>query len=239
MKAGTGYTDMHSHILPGMDDGARDIHQALEMLRIAGEEGIETIYATPHFMPGKGCPDRESILKALKSLRKAAETEGLRVSLRCGAEYYFRQEVLELMEAERIVPLEGTDCVLTEFGPCEEGKYIRRAVCDILDRGYIPVIAHVERYGSLMKNGYEDIREMRRIGALIQINTGSVTGAYGSRAKRNTRLLLRENLADLLGTDAHSDGKRAPRIKNCADYLYRKLDRGYAERLLYGSLLRN
>lgn len=239
MKAGAGYTDVHSHILPGMDDGARDISQALEMLRIAREEDIGTMYATPHFMPGKGCPDRDGIRKALENLRRAAEAEGLQLSLRCGAEYYFRQEVLELMETDGIVPLEGTDCVLTEFGPCEEGKYIRRAVCGILDRGYIPVIAHVERYAALMKKGYEDIREMRRMGALIQINAGSVTGDYGGRAKRDTRMLLREGLGDLLGTDAHSHGKRAPRIQKCADYLYRKLDRGYAERLLFGSALRN
>lgn len=237
MKGGVGFTDVHSHILPGMDDGAVDIRQSLEMLRIAGREGIGIIYATPHFMPGKGCPDREKIWKRLEKLRRAAETEGLHISLRCGAEYYFRQEVLELMEAGEIVPLEGTDCVLTEFGLWEEEKYIRRAVCDILDRGYIPVIAHVERYGSLMKKRYEAIREMRRLGALIQVNTGSVTGAYGGRAKHHTRALLKEKLADILGTDAHSDGKRAPRMKCCAEYLCRKTDREYAGQLLYGKML--
>lgn len=238
MKDGAGFTDMHSHVLPGLDDGAKSMRQSLDMLRIARDEGIETIYATPHFMPGKGCPDRDTISRELEKLREAASDEGLTVRLRHGAEYFFRQEVLSLLETDGIVPLEGTECVLTEFAPWEEERYIRRALCDILDRGFIPVIAHVERYGSLMKKNYESIREMRRLGALLQINTGSVMGVFGGRAKHDTRALLKEGLVDLLGTDAHSDGKRAPRITQCAAYLYRKLDRKYAERLLYGEALR-
>ncbi|MCM1558904.1 MAG: hypothetical protein NC123_05095 [Butyrivibrio sp.] len=237
MKGGLGYTDMHSHVLPGLDDGAVNIRQSLNMLRIAREEGIETIYATPHFMPGKGCPDRDTILESLDGLKEAAGKEGLAVNLKYGAEYYFRQEVLRLLETDRAVPLEGTDCILTEFDPWEEERYIRRALCDILDRGYVPVAAHVERYGALMKKDFGFIREMRSLGVLIQINTGSVTGVFGGRAKHDTRALLKRELVDLLGTDAHSDRKRAPRIKSCADYLYRKLEREYAEHLLYGRAL--
>ena len=85
-----GYIDIHSHVLPGLDDGSQSMEQSLAMLRIACEQGIETIVATPHNMPGKGRPDRERVEEEVRRLQKAAVERGIPVRLSQGCEYYYR-----------------------------------------------------------------------------------------------------------------------------------------------------
>lgn len=232
-----GYIDVHSHILPGMDDGSRSMEQSIEMLRIAWEEGTEVIIATPHNMPGKGCPNRGLVKNAVEKLKSAAHNAGLPIIILMGTEYFYRQEVLEILEREEGITLAGTDCVLIEFDPGADKKYIRNAAREILSLGYTPVIAHVERYMKLMEKNFESISEMRKMGAMIQVNAGSITGDNGWKTKHFTRALLKAGLVDLLGSDAHSDGHRAPRMKKCAEYVTRKLDLKYAEYLLNAKAL--
>ncbi len=229
--------DVHSHILPALDDGSRCMEQSLKMLRIACEEGIRAMIATPHNMPGKGSADRETVEDSLAELRDEAAKSGIFLKLFPGMEYFFRQEVLDILEKGEGITLAGTDCVLVEFDPYEEKKYIRNAVRDILALEYIPVLAHVERYAGLMEKDREAVRELRAMGALIQVNCGSVTGDFGRAAKRDTRALLKEGLVDLVGTDAHSDGHRAPRMRECAAYIRRKYGEGYARALLSAKAL--
>lgn len=226
------YVDMHSHILPKLDDGSRSMEQSLAMLEIAWEEGIETIIATPHNMPGKGCPSRESLQKRQAQLMEMAAQEGFPVEIRLGTEYFFRQEVVELMEQEEIITLDGSGIMLVEFDPLTERSYIINAVKEILGRGYTPMLAHVERYASLMEKKFQTLSELRKMGALLQINCGSVIGDFGRHAKKHTRELLKMKLVACVGTDAHSDGKRSPRMKKCASYLYKKCGEEYAEYLL-------
>lgn len=232
-----GYIDIHSHILPGMDDGSKNMEQSLEMLKIACEEGVETIIATPHNMPGKGCPDREVVAGKVEQLKAAAKEAGLTIEILMGTEYYYREDILEILEQERGITMAGTDKVLIEFEPTTEKKYIRNAVRELLSMGYKPIVAHVERYMKLMDKRFESIIELRKMGALIQVNSGSVAGDNGWKTKRATRALLKAGLVDLLGSDAHSTGRRAPRMKACADYVNRKLDKKYAGYLLHAKAL--
>lgn len=229
--------DIHSHILPGLDDGSRSMEQSLEMLRIAYAEGIDTMIATPHNMPGKGCPSRETVERKLDRLAEEAAKEGIPVELLMGTEYFFRQEVLEILEQGQGILLGNTDCVLVEFNPGEEKRYIVNGIAQIMELDYVPVIAHVERYMSLMEKDFETIREMRARGALIQVNCGSVIGDFGSKAKKHTRELLKKGLVDLIGTDAHSDGHRAPRMRACAKYIEKRCTPRYADRLLQAEAL--
>lgn len=227
-----GYIDVHSHILPGMDDGSRNREQSLRMLEIACKEGITIMIATPHNMPGKGCPGRETVERKCEQLQEAAGEAGLTITILMGTEYFYREEILELLEEGRGITLAGTDRVLIEFDPGADKIYIRNAVREILSLGYVPVIAHVERYMHLMEKGFGAISEMRKMGALIQVNSASVTGDNGFKTKQAVRALLKMRLVDLIGTDAHSDGRRSPGMKDCADYLQKKLDPEYASYLL-------
>ena len=227
-----GYIDVHSHILPNLDDGAESIEQSIEMLRIATEEGITKIIATPHNMPGKGCHAREILQESLCLLREAAGKVGIHMELFLGTEYFYREEVQVLLEQEEAVTMADSQCVLLEFYPSEDVSYIRNAVRDVFSAGYRPVIAHVERYEQLMKKK-EEIKTIKNMGALLQVNASSVIGDNGLFCKRNVKWLLKERLVDFVATDAHSAGHRAPRMEKCAVYLYKKYGTEYADELLF------
>lgn len=229
-----GFIDIHSHILPNMDDGSHSVHQSLEMLRIAGNQGITTMIATPHNMPGKGCPSTALVHESVERLQEIALQEGIPIEIIPGTEYYYREEVLELFEQEEGITLGDSCCVLVEFDPMAERIYVRNALRNILATGYRPVIAHVERYVKVM----EDISvlwELKKMGVLIQINAASVVGDNGRQAKKDTKRLLKEHLVDFAATDAHSDGRRAPLLEKCADILYKKYGGNYADALLFGN----
>lgn len=228
------YIDVHSHILPNMDDGSRSMLQSLEMLRIAYAEGITTIIATPHNMPGKGCPKTETVYRKVEELQEIAEEENIPVQILCGTEYFYREEVLEILEEDRGITMANSNCVLVEFDPMAERGYIRNALRNILSQGYKPVIAHVERYAKLMEDK-SFVKDIKLMGALVQINAASITGDNGRQAKKDTKKLLKEQLVDFVGTDAHSDGRRAPRMEKCAYILRKKYGEEYADALLFAN----
>lgn len=228
------YIDIHSHILPRMDDGSRSMEQSLQMLRIACEEGISTMIATPHNMPGKGCPEPEVVYRKVQELREMAAQENIPIDILCGTEYYYREEVLEFFEEERGITMSDSECVLVEFEPMVERKYVRNALRDFLALGYTPIIAHVERYAKVMEK-QDFVKELRLMGALVQVNAASVTGDNGWHTKQVVKKLLKERLVDFIGTDAHSDGRRAPRMEKCASILYKKYGKDYADALLFGN----
>lgn len=227
-----GFVDMHSHILPGLDDGSKSMEQSLKMLEIARQEGISVIIATPHNMPGKGRPTREKLEERLSELRRVAKQEGIDIDIYLGTEYYYREEVSEIFDREEAVTMADSECVLLEFNPPEEKGYIYNAARETYSCGYTPIVAHVERYEQLMKKP-EYVRTLKDMGALIQVNASSVIGENGHHTKRDVKKLLKAGLVDFVSTDAHSDGHRAPRMEKCAAYLYKKYGADYADRLLY------
>ena len=227
-----GYIDIHTHILPGLDDGSRDMEQSLTMLQIAYEEGITDIIATPHNMPGKGRASRKTIDEQIRKLQLMADRCHIPIHIWMGTEYYYCEKVLRKLENENIITLGVSEYVLIEFNPLEEKSYIRNAVNAIYGTGYIPIIAHVERYIQLMKD-IRAVEDLRKLGARIQVNASSVTGKNGFRIRLYTEKLLQKNMVDFIATDAHSDGHRAPCLKNCADILKKKYGTEYTEQLLY------
>lgn len=229
--------DVHSHIIPAIDDGSASMEESLAMLKIAYDEGIRTMIATPHNMPGKGCPSKAKVLKELEDLRETAESEGIKINLLPGTEYFYREEVLELFEENEIIPLADSRCVLVEFDTGVGRTYVKNAIREILAQDFIPVVAHVERYERLMMKKQETVKELRDMGALIQVNCGSIMGNLGFKTKWNTRAMLDKGWVDLLGTDAHSSRHRAPRMQECAKYLKKKYDPKYCKRLLMAEAL--
>ncbi|MGN0424705.1 MAG: CpsB/CapC family capsule biosynthesis tyrosine phosphatase [Acetatifactor sp.] len=229
--------DVHSHILPALDDGSKSMEESLEMLRIAYDEGIRTMIATPHNMPGKGCPDREKVEKRLSDLRTAAASAGIRMKILLGTEYFYRSDLLEEFEEGRVITMNDTRYVLIEFDLGVNRTYAKNAVREIMALDYRPVIAHVERYPALMERKAEAVKELRAMGALIQVNSGSVIGNIGFKVKQSVKYLLQNGLVDLIGSDAHSSRHRAPRMKECAKYLRKKYNEDYCEHLLTAAAL--
>ncbi|MDO4284548.1 MAG: hypothetical protein Q4C60_04345 [Eubacteriales bacterium] len=230
-----GFIDMHCHILPAMDDGSPDMETSLSMARIAAREGIAAMICTPHNMPGKGRPSLRMIQERIDRLGERLEEEGIPIRLYPGCEHFYRSSVQEQLEAGRIVTLNGTRFVLVEFDPGAQKAYVVNALQAILGEDYTPVLAHVERYPALADRSLDTIGGLREQGVLIQVNCGSLMGDFGLRTKWLTRKLAREELIDFVATDAHSAGRRAPRMRDCAEWLYKACGRAYADRLLFGA----
>lgn len=229
------YIDMHSHILPAMDDGSKSMEMTLAMLRIAQQEGIGIIYATPHCMPGKGHPTQEKVETRIGQVFEAAREEGISVELRKGTEYYYVEDMLDWLEEGKIITLGDSQCVLVEFEPIAEATYIRNAVREILGFNYRPVLAHVERYPSLAKNNFSTLKEMKELGALVQINCDSVTSAGSWNTKKMVKSLLKQEMVDFVSTDSHRDQGRAPYMEKCAAVLNKKYGEDYARALTGGN----
>ena len=233
-----GYIDIHSHILPQMDDGSQSMEQSLEMLRIAESEGITEIFATPHYKSGRLRADSREVSKALQRLQKAAVEEGLEIQLYPGTEIYYRSELEDKLDNGELHTMNGSNYVLVEFSPLEDYSYIRNAMDDILSMGYQPILAHVERYQCMLKDK-KRVSELRDMGCGIQANAGSITGDFGFTAKHFLWKLLKEELIDYIGTDAHNADKRKPTMQKCADMLYKKCGQEYADALLFGNAVKD
>lgn len=227
--------DVHSHILPGIDDGSKNLEQSIHMLEIAVQEGIDTIIATPHNMPGKGKASADAIKEAVTALQHEADKLPLPIRVLPGCELFYREEALELLEAEAIPTLNGSLYVLVEFDVMAEKQYIVNGLREIIGLGYTPVVAHVERYASLTEKNFTTIRDLRKMGVLIQVNADTVLGKLGTALRKYAKQMLKEQLVDFIGTDAHSDRTRAPRVQECLPILYKWCSEEYVRALICGN----
>lgn len=226
--------DIHSHILPGVDDGSKSMEMSQEMLDIAYEEGIGIMFATPHHMPEGRNVSPKGIEERVAKLQEYADAKKYDLTILPGNEIYYHSDAPDMLEEGKICTLAGTSYVLVEFAPMDESRYIRNSLAELQNMGYDPIIAHVERYMSLCKPPFDKIEQLREMGILIQINATSIMGGFGKPTKALVEKLLKKQLVDFIGTDAHrNEGNRAPRMTECAEYLSKKYDARYVEKILY------
>ena len=227
-----GFIDLHSHILPALDDGARDMKKTREMLQIAYEEGIREIIATPHFFASQKSASVEQIKETIVRVQEEMEDWGFSIKLYPGNEIYYRSEVAELLEEGEIATLADSQYVLVEFDPRTEYSYLRDGILKLDSFGYIPILAHTERYECLFEKK-ERLQRVKDHGGLIQVNASSFQRGIFDEMGKRARYIMKNGFLDFVGTDAHSTGKRSPRIKETASYLYKKLGREKAEEILF------
>lgn len=230
--------DIHCHVLPGLDDGAQSMEETLEMLQIAAKEGITHMVCTPHFKYGRKNASPETVQKRFAEVVTEAKKAGCNILFYLGNEMHYFSDFDAVIEERRIFSMNNSDFLLVEFSPNEPYRYIRNALDEVLGTGYHPILAHIERYECMLSHP-EYAGELQKMGVRIQINASSVAGEVGWRIKRYTRRLIKEGLADYIATDAHSCSRRAPHIKKCRDYLYKKTDRRYADALLFENARRD
>lgn len=230
---GQSVVDMHCHILPELDDGARFMKETIMMLKEAQEQGIKAIVATPHFKDGAPNATKEEINKKIFEVLKKSYDKNINVKLFPGNEIMYYDDVPDLLEKNQIFTLNESEFVLVEFLPNHPFHYIIDALYDIVDTGFIPVLAHIERYAAIL-NDYSKVRDIVHAGARIQVNYGSVVGTYGHEAKTFTNKLLKEQKVDYIGTDAHrAEGNRTVKIEDSLRFLYKKYPEEYVEAITY------
>ncbi len=230
----TAIIDMHSHILPGLDDGASDIQESIMMLRQAHRQGITEVVATPHHSGQYQniCPDR--IRTMCRRLQERAQAElKAEMTIWPGQEIMYSEEALSMLDQGNLLTIADSRYVLVEFMPTAPYSYIFRAVKDMILAGYRPILAHAERYQALRENGR--LEELKGQGASIQLNFRSIGGGWYHQTTRWCRKMLRNGIADFLGTDMHNTRGRGPETENAAAWMERELDSRYRESVLMGN----
>ena len=162
-RVNMGYVDIHSHVLPYMDDGSQDMETTMDMLRIAEAEGISDIIVTPHYKSGRFKGDSAQMHKLLESVRERIYEAEMQINLYPGNEIFYRSELEERLETGELSTMNRSSYVLVEFSPMEDFLYIRNAMEDIFSMGYIPILAHLERY-QCMHMKQERLRELKNKG---------------------------------------------------------------------------
>ncbi|MCM1282936.1 MAG: hypothetical protein NC180_01075 [Muribaculaceae bacterium] len=221
--------DIHCHLLYGVDDGARTKEEALQMLRIAGQQEITAIILTPHYRHGMFSHPNETIEAHFLELKPEAEQLGITLAL--GTEYHVNSQIEEALASRRCRTLAGSRYVLSEYSHDSEYSYIYQMTEELTRHGYIPVLAHVERYACLMQN-ISLAEELRRLGAWIQLNADAVLGLEGRGPKRDCKRLLAEGYVDVIASDSHGVEKRGCHLQQCRDFLAKKFGGDVAEKLL-------
>lgn len=210
--------DLHCHILPGIDDGSPDLETSLEIARIALKDGIEIMACTPHVTPGVYNNDADIIERAVSALRSALAHESLRLELVVGADVHMSPNMSEYLISGHWPRLAGTQYFLFEPPHHVMPPQIQQVIGGQLKNGLVPIITHPERL-SWIESHYAVIVALREAGALIQLTAGSVTGAFGSRAKYWSERLLSEGMVDLVATDAHDTAGRRPVLSRARDHV--------------------
>jgi len=207
------FIDVHSHILPGVDDGSGSMEETMQMLKIAEEEGITTFVATPHYVAGSKNVTRDQLIDVRNQVLDNARQHDLNIDILLGNEIFYSESVLEDVIAGKAMTLANSRYVLIEFGMKECFQTIYHGLSQFVLSGYAPILAHAERYDCLVKR--EDlIEDLIKLGCYIQMNSKSLDGGFLNTEAAFNRKLVSKGLVHFIGTDCHGDKKRPPCIKN-------------------------
>jgi len=194
--------DVHSHLLPGVDDGVENLGKSIAILKGLWESGWKKVVLTPHQMEGFFVSDVEKLEKIKKELEEELKKEGILLQLELGGEYYTEPEIVEKIEnrEEKLLTI-GGKYLLFEFPLGFISPLVERMVSAIKNRGLTPILAHPERYPYLTPTDYQELKEM---GVLFQSTIGSFGGRYGKNVKKRALHLAKEKMVDFLGSDIHN-----------------------------------
>lgn len=210
--------DMHTHILPNVDDGSHDSETSLEMLNEEVKDGIKEVILTPH--TGFNSPqwyEKDELEKFFNDFKEKAKE--INVKLYLGSEVLVTPQFTKGLKENRIKSLNDSKYLLVEFKFKEEAENIFNGVYNATCFGYIPIVAHPERY---MNMSLDLALKLKYLGALLQINTTSILGQFGHSIKKMAKTLIKNGLVDLVASDCHSMKIRKPNLKSTLDLIKKK-----------------
>jgi len=193
--------DMHSHLIPGIDDGSKSMDETIAMLAKFERLGYRKVITTPHIMSEVYNNTPEIILKGLEEVRAEVKHHGLKIEIEAAAEYYFDDYLVNLVKKHEVLTF-GDQYVLVEFSFHTPPVYDDILFFEMQMARYKPVLAHFERY-PYFHGSTEKAKEYRDKGAQIQVNINSLTGNYGPEVRKQAEKLIDQNLVDFIGSDCH------------------------------------
>ena len=223
--------DMHCHVLPGLDDGPQTMEDALQVLEEVARQGVEAMIVTPHFHPGRYKVNAEKIRKTLKQVEREIEKRNIPIELLPGQECYYYSDLVRELNAGRVLTMADTRYVLVEFDPGAMYTALRNGVRELVQNGYLPIVAHYERYRCLNGN-IERLQQLRDDGAQLQMNFDRLLAKDGIFRQNPWRRLLKDGFVDYLGSDTHGMGFRPPHIAECVEWMKKEVEEPVREQIL-------
>ena len=197
-----GFIDIHSHLLPGIDDGAKNIDNTIELISKMYSYGIKNFVTTPHVLGDVYTNSTELINLKLEEVDKELRKRGMTdISFRAAAEYMLDEQFLERLERDDILTIKD-NYILVEMSYFNAPFNLFDVLFQIQLKGYKPILAHPERYNFYHSN-FESYYKLKKAGCVFQLNLLSLTEQYGKNVQKITQKLLKENLYDFVGTDTH------------------------------------
>ena len=225
--------DIHSHIVYGVDDGAQSLDEAVKMVEYASLHGTKGIVATPHTnVPGSfdNLWDAE-LLERVKELRSALKENYVDVQIFCGQEIFCTSYAIDYLKSGKVITLNNSRYPLVEFDFYEYSDSVYSKLNEIIAEGYVPVVAHPERYAFVAEDEEAAVR-LKKLGCVLQINKGSLTGNFGESAFYTAQRLIEERLADVIASDSHSPYVRTTNMENVHELVSEVYSPNYADVLL-------
>lgn len=213
-----GFIDIHTHILPDIDDGSRDWSQTERMLRMQQEEGVTDIIATPHFDMEQNYQDADKLRALVAEANEHAKKVTPGITLYTGCEVLYTPGIIEAYKKGDILTLADSQYLLVEFFPQSSYRDIEEAVRSFVREGVTPVIAHVERYECLLDE-YDYLYELIKTGAVMQMNSRSLLGKRFDKRVKICRKMVENGFIHFLGSDCHNEGERPPKMRESYDVI--------------------
>lgn len=195
--------DIHSHILPGVDDGARSIEESIKILQKAADAGVTTIVATPHVLEVPSKSEWQEVSNVFNGLKQKIVQENIHIEMILGAELFISPDLPQNIEENRELCINNGSYVLLELPVLEIPSFTEQIIFELLIKGIQPIVAHPERYFEIQKDDTKFSKLVKR-GVLTQLNSGSLMGIYGKRVQKTARILLKHNLIHMIASDIHS-----------------------------------
>ncbi|MEW5424325.1 tyrosine-protein phosphatase [Amorphus sp. 3PC139-8] len=222
--------DLHCHLLPGLDDGSKDLAQSIEMARMAEADGIRIVACTPHITPGVYDNEGPRIRAAVEDLAAHLFELDINLYLVAGADVHIAPNLAQGFRSGRVLTLADSRYFLFEPPHHVAPPRLEEFVRDLLAVGFIPVITHPERL-SWIDTHFSAIKRLFASGAWIQVTAGSITGQFGSQARYWSELMLDEGMVHIVATDAHNTSRRPPNLSAARAAVASRLGEEEAERL--------
>lgn len=223
--------DIHSHILPFLDDGAENVDTAFEMLKMAKDASTSAIVLTPHSNLYEN--DKNLLFElsfVFDAFKKKVEKEGIDIEMYLGGEVFANDDIIDLAQKRLLPTINNSRFMLVEFDFYTSSSYITQKVKTLAQMGYVPIVAHPERYECIKKSP-SSAMDILNSGGLMQINKGSILGDFGAGAKLCAFELLHHRLAQFVASDAHTAGHRNTDMELAYDIVSSELDDEMAIRL--------
>ncbi|MGX1100238.1 tyrosine-protein phosphatase [Amorphus sp. MBR-141] len=220
--------DLHCHLLPGIDDGAKDLAQSIEMAKMAVADGIRITACTPHITPGVYDNDGPGIRSAVEALAAALFERGIDLYVLTGADVHLTPRMVDGLRSGRLLTIADSRYFLFEPPHHVAPPRMEEVLAELGKAGYVPILTHPERL-SWIESHYESIRRLFNAGVWMQITGNSITGTFGKGAQYWAERMLDEGMVHIIATDAHATGHRRPNLSDARAAVAARLGEDEAE----------